>query len=118
MDRCFDHYTGHFFEKQKIPKLLPDRLYRIDIHSCAEAILCISVLSETYPQHISLAGNVLKWTLENMQDAAGYFYYGILKNRITGRPYVSKIPYIRWGQAWMLKSLAAYTEKTKMLNES
>ena len=118
MDRCYDHYVNHFFENQQIPKLLPDRKYRIDIHSCAEAIHCISELSETWPQHISLAENILIWTVENLQDEKGYFYYGILKSRVTGRPYVSKIPYLRWGQAWMLKALTTYALKTKMLKES
>lgn len=108
MDLCYQHYTTHFFEDKQIPKLLPNRKYRIDIHSCAEAINCISVLSETYPEHFALARNVLNWTIKNLQDPAGYFYYGILKSRITGRPFVSKIPYLRWGQAWMLRALSVY----------
>jgi hypothetical protein len=108
MERCYYHYTTHFFEERQIPKLLPDRKYRIDIHSCAEAINCISVLSETYPDQLPLARNVLEWTVKNLQDPEGYFYYGILKSRITGRPFVSKIPYLRWGQAWMLRAMTSY----------
>ena len=108
LELCYHHYTTHFFEDRKIPKLLPDRKYRIDIHSCAESINCISVLSESYPEQFDLAGNVLKWTIENLQDPTGYYYFGILKSRITGRPFISKIPYLRWGQAWMLRALAAY----------
>lgn len=108
MDLCYQHYITNFFEDKQIPKLLPNRKYRIDIHSCAEAINCISVLSETYPEHFALARNVLNWTIKNLQDPEGYFYYGILKSRITGRPFVSKIPYLRWGQAWMLRALSVY----------
>jgi rhamnogalacturonyl hydrolase YesR len=108
MDRCYEHYRQNFFENDQIPKLLPYRKYRIDIHSCAEAIYCISVLSETYPEHLKLAGRVMDWTLDNLQDTDGYFYYGILKSRLTGRPYTSRIPYIRWAQAWMLKAMASY----------
>jgi len=36
-----------------------------------------------------------------MQDKEGYFYYRIYKNN-----YVNKMPYIRWGQAWMLRALS------------
>ena len=108
MELCFRHYTANFFEDRQIPKLLPDRKYRIDIHSCAEAIHCISVLANTFPDQFKLAGNVLNWTVENLQDPEGYFYYGILKSRITGRPFLSKIPYLRWGQAWMLRAMTAY----------
>jgi len=35
-----------------------------------------------------------------MQDENGYFYYRIYKN------YVDRTPYIRWGQAWMLRGLS------------
>ena len=112
IEKCLAHYTTQFFEDDRIPKLTPERKYRIDIHSCAEAIHCLSDLSVQWPQCQSLAAGVLSWNLENLQDPSGYFYYGILKSRITGRAYKSRIPYIRWSQAWMLKALAAYTENT------
>ena len=106
MDNCYRHYTESFFENGTIPKLLPHRKYRIDIHSCAESILCLSQLSETFPDHKEISNRVLNWTLENLQDKTGYFYYGILKSRIIGLPFKSRIAYIRWSQAWMLKALA------------
>ena len=89
MDKCFLHYTGNFFENKKIPKLLPDRKYRIDIHSCAESINCINQLSDTYPEYRQIATDVLTWTIENFQDSDGYFYYAIQKSRFTGRKYLS-----------------------------
>jgi len=115
MDKCYIHYTESFFENGTIPKLLPNRKYRIDIHSCAESILCISQLSETFPAHQELSDRVLNWTLQNLQDKTGFFYYGILKSRLIGCPFKSKIAYIRWSQAWMLKALAYYSlGKTKL----
>lgn len=108
LERCYKHYTTHFFEDGRIPKLMPNRKYRIDIHSCAESIHCLSELSCTFPDGIKLAENILIWTLENLQDTSGYFYYGILKSRFTGQPFVSKIPYMRWGQAWMLRAITSY----------
>ena len=106
LSKCYVHYVSNFFEDRKIPKLLPDRKYRIDIHSCAESINCLSQLSPTFPEGLEIAKNVAAWTINNLQDKAGYFYYGFLKSRFTGRPFLSKIAYIRWSQAWMLKALS------------
>ncbi len=73
LKKCYDHYKNNFFEDQKIPKLKPDRKYRIDIHSCAESINCLSELSDTFPEASTLAGNILQWTIENLQDNKGLF---------------------------------------------
>lgn len=108
MQRCYSHYIENFFEDYMIPKLMPYKKYRIDIHSCAESINCLCELSITFPEGLKIANNILNWTIEHLQDNSGYFYYGILKSRFTGIPYISKIPYIRWGQAWMLKALSNY----------
>ena len=92
---------------------MPDRKYRIDIHSCAESINCLCELSETFPQGIETAKKVLFWTVENLQDNNGYFYYGIHKSRFFRFTFTSKIQYIRWGQAWMLKALSNYVKYVK-----
>lgn len=108
LEKCYRHYTAAFFEDGVIPKIMSHRKYRIDIHSCAEGILCLSELSQVFPDAMQQAGKVLDWTLENLQDTSGYFYFGILKSRFTGIPFISKIPYIRWGQAWMLRAMSSY----------
>jgi hypothetical protein len=87
---------------------LPHRKYRIDIHSCAESINCLSELSETFPEGLVLAERILDWTIINLRSKEGYFYYGILKSRFTDKPFKSKIAYLRWGQAWMLKALSSF----------
>jgi hypothetical protein len=112
LNKCYLHYISNFFINGRIPKLMANKKYRIDIHSCAESIHCLSELSATFPGALDLAENILHWTLENLQDKSGYFYYGILKSRFTGIPFVSKIPYIRWGQAWMHKALSSYIVAT------
>ncbi|MBN1789805.1 MAG: hypothetical protein JW830_04865 [Bacteroidales bacterium] len=113
LNKCYRHYVSNFFENRTIPKLMPDRKYRIDIHACAESIHCLSELAEDFPEGLPLAENVLNWTIQNLQDKTGYFYYGILKSRFTGIPFKSKIPYIRWGQAWMLRALTSYLMAVK-----
>jgi len=42
-----------------------------------------------------------------MQDKNGYFYYQ-LKKGIS-----SKIPYMRWAQAWMFYALSEYLKNDK-----
>jgi len=111
LKKCYLHYVTNFFENGKIPKLLPDRKYRVDIHSCAESINCLSQLSVTFPEALETAVNILDWTISNMQDETGYFYYAFLKSRFTGIVFKSKIPYIRWSQAWMIKGLSNYLLK-------
>jgi hypothetical protein len=110
LEKCLQHYLSNFFMEDRIPKLLPHRTYRIDIHSCSEAICCLSELSVKFPYCKDLATRVLSWTVKKLQDPSGYFYYGFLKSRFTGRVFKSRIPYIRWSQAWMLKALATYAE--------
>jgi len=111
MERCYKHYMEHFFEDGQIPRLILQRKYRIDIHSCAEAVICLSELHDTFPGAGARAERVLNWTLEHLRSKKGYFYYGIHKSRFTGIPFKSKIPYIRWGQAWMLLALSTFLKK-------
>jgi len=111
LKKGYHFYIENFFEGP-IPKLKPEQKYRIDIHSCAEAVICLSTLEEIFPESCNRAQKVLNWTINNLQDTSGYFYYGILKSRILGFTWKSKIPYFRWGQAWMMKAFATYLKKT------
>jgi hypothetical protein len=52
-----------------------------------------------------LAVKAAEWTINNMQDRSGYFYF---------RRYpiiTAKTPYIHWGQATMFKALATLLDK-------
>ena len=102
-----EFYTKNLFEKAQIPKFHHNITYPIDIHACAESILCLSILSEVYPKAMEMAENVATWTIANMQSRAGYFYYR--KYHL----FTSKIPYIRWGQAWMLYALSELVLRQK-----
>lgn len=108
LKKSYNNYISNFFDGETIPKLTPQKKYRIDIHSCAESILCLSTLSDIFPEAIQRAGKILNWSIKNLQDNSGYFYYGILKSRLTGLKFRSTIPYLRWGQAWMLRAISRY----------
>ena len=53
------------------------------------------------PESVTLAAKVAEWTIENMQDPPGYFYY-----RRYSRWIVNKTPTLHWGQATMFCALA------------
>jgi len=96
-----DYYLNNFFLENKISKYYHNKVYPIDIHSPAQLIITLSH-TNLLKKHKRLAENVINWTIDNMQSSNGYFYYQI-KKMVS-----SKIPYMRWGQAWMFKSFTEY----------
>jgi len=102
----YGFYKERLFQRGTIPKMTPTSLYPVDIHSCAEAILCHSTLAPDFPEGRDFLSRCVPWTIEKMQHHDGWFIYMI--RDIGGRArYPLEIPYIRWGQAWMLRALAA-----------
>jgi len=112
IEKCYHHYLENLFVDNMIPKLKPNSVYPINIHSCAEAILCLSELNEDFPEGLETLDRTATWTIENMQDRKGHFYYMIYSKRTI------KIPYIRWAQAWMLLALSAYQNRASAARES
>jgi hypothetical protein len=97
----FDYYTKTFFLPNGISKYYENQTHPIDIHAPAQLIVTLYKLNQ-FSKHYDLADKVLNWTIENMQDREGYFYYQ--KRKLIS----SKIPYMRWAQAWMFYSLSYY----------
>jgi len=89
------YWKQHMFLADGTPKYYSDKLYPIDVHSVAQAILTFLEFEQEDPEAFELAIRVAGWGIENLQDPDGYFYYWIC------RGYKIRIPYIRWAQAWM-----------------
>jgi rhamnogalacturonyl hydrolase YesR len=107
VSRYYQYYINNLIYKLKnliIPKMSPNNLYPINIHSCAEAILINSKFLNEFDEAKQILDKVSQWTIENMQVEEGWFIYKI--DKLSGRENRISIPYIRWGQAWMLKALA------------
>lgn len=104
LKQYYRFYLENLFTDEKIPKMTPKNRYPIDIHGCAEAIMCNSLLAKDFPEGNEYLVNTLKWTIRNMQTKEGWFIYMI--RDIKGLKWKVKIPYIRWGQAWMLRGLS------------
>lgn len=79
----------------RLPKKWP-----VDIHNQSQGIITFAKLADYHPDYLPFAKTIASWTISQMQDKAGYFYF---------RKYplfMNKIPYIRWSQAWMMLALS------------
>jgi hypothetical protein len=92
-------YADNFFLADGTPKYYHNRVYPIDIHSSAQAIVFFSGMGGQYEE---LTKRMLKWMIKNMQGPDGAFYFQKHKY------YTIKIPYMRWGQAWAFQALTEY----------
>lgn len=96
----FGFYVDNFFLESGKPKYYFDRLYLVDIQCASQAIDTLSYFSECDNSSLNLAFKVTDWTIRNMQDRTGYFYYRKLRWKKV------KIPMVRWGQATMFCALS------------
>lgn len=106
VSKYYRFYLDNLFKDKTIPKITPQKSYPVNIHSCAESILCNSLLQNDFSEGKEYLENSLNWTIKNMQTKEGWFIY-MLRN-IKGIKYKIKIPFIRWSQAWMLMALSQY----------
>ncbi|MFM8441117.1 MAG: hypothetical protein ACKN97_07495 [Acidobacteriota bacterium] len=105
--RGIDFWIDNFFLDDGTPKYFPESVHPVDIHSAAAAIGAAMELSTFNKRGEKIGRNVLRWTIRNMMDEEGFFYYQISKKGKI------KTPFMRWGQAWMAHALAAYLECDK-----
>src|SRR6202451_196891 len=118
---CFKHYSGSigdrrfdeamksgyeywkkiFFLADGTPRYYDRKTLPIDIQCSSQAIDTLVFFHDRDPESLALAVKVARWTIENMQDRSGYFYYRRYSNWL-----VNKTPTLHWGQATMLCALA------------
>lgn len=103
LEKGFDYYIRHFFEKDGTPKYYDNRTYPIDIHCPGQLLVTLARLHRT-DVYSELVEKVLDWTIRNMQDKKGYFYYQ-LKPGVS-----SKISYMRWSNAFMFNALSCFIQ--------
>jgi rhamnogalacturonyl hydrolase YesR len=99
--RGFAFFKGHFFEPSGCPKYYHQRRYPVDIQCASQAIDTLAYFGEDDVEALPLALKVARWTIANMQDRRGFFYYRKYALGITART-----PMLHWGQATMFKALA------------
>jgi len=101
IDKGLEYYLNTFFTEEGKCKYYNNSLYPIDVHAPAQFIVTLYRLGKLN-EHREMADKVLEWTIRNMQDKKGYFYYQINKY------FTSRISYMRWSQAWMFYGLSTY----------
>jgi polysaccharide biosynthesis protein VpsJ len=104
--RGLRYFRDVFFEPDGMPRYYHDKTYPVDIQCAAQAIETLAFCSDEDPACLNLSLKVAEWTVDNMQDRKGCFYfrqYPMMK---------AKTPYIHWGQATMFKALASLLSKT------
>ena len=92
-------YAENFFLDDGTPKYYHNRIYPIDIHAPAQAIVFFSDTSDKYA---NLADRVLAWMLDNLYSGKGWFYFQKKKF------YTNKTPYMRWSQAWAFHAITSF----------
>jgi hypothetical protein len=105
VEKGYEYFKRTFFEPSGRPRYYHDRTYPIDIQCASQAIDTFCFFSDHDSSAIQMALKVADWTISNLQDRTGYFYYReypMLKART---------PYFHWGQATMFKALAHLLSK-------
>jgi len=100
----YNYYKNHLFDGF-LPKYFPTRLFPVDVHSIATAVIALLTLPFEQDENKKCVIELLKWAIPNMQSKNGAFYYQ--KNKYS----TNKNIYMRWGQAWMYLALATCLEQ-------
>ena len=105
LGRGFAFYRNSFFEPSGRPKYYHDRAYPIDSQCISQAVETLSNFAEVEDGSLSMAIKVADWTIDNMQDKKGFFYFRKYP-MITART-----PMLHWAQA------TTYRAFSLLLNE-
>jgi hypothetical protein len=105
LKQVVDYYLAHLFTADGLPKYYNSRLYPIDIHVIAETMVlfqCMRRYGMAWDNaRMTQIETQLLQLIEQFQHDSGYFYYQKLARSWN------RIPYIRWGQAWMFYALSS-----------
>ena len=108
--RGFEYYMKEFFESDGTPRYYNNKKFPVDIQCAAQAITTLANFSDAYPEALDISLKVANWTIDNMQDKKGYFYYRVMP---WGK---MKVPLLHWGQATMYRGLTLLYSKLKDSN--
>ena len=104
-ERGYGFWKNNFFLAEGWPKYYHDDPYPADAHAAASAIVTFLECRELDKNASKLAQSVATWTIQNLRDRRGFFYYQ------RRRFYTVRKPYMRWTQSWMLYALARLLEE-------
>jgi len=104
LDKVIEYYLDNLFTNDGLPKYYNNNFYPLDIHVIAEVIIVLNKIKcsnlEYNKTKLAVIDHEILKLLKVFQDKKGYFYFQ--KNKY----FWNKIPYIRWGQAWMFLGIS------------
>jgi hypothetical protein len=105
ISKGFEFYQKHFLREKGIAPYFHDRVYPIDVHSIAQAVITLVELQAFGRGNIQSACDLLQWAWKNMRDPRTGAYYFRKHRWMTDRNI-----YMRWSQAWMLLAMTRLAE--------
>lgn len=107
IERGYIYYKKTFFDPSGRPRYYHNRAFPVDIQCASQAIDTFCLFADRDAEALPLARKLADWTISNLQDRSGYFYY---------RQYpvlTARTPYFHWGQSTMFKALAHLVQKLR-----
>ena len=92
-------FKEHFFREDGCPRYYHNRTQPIDSQCAAQAIETLARFDVSDPESLRLALRVARWTILNMQDEDGHFYYRCYPLK------KAKAPMLHWAQATLYRAL-------------
>jgi len=112
LERGWEFYRTHFMGSDGRPITVEGSDIPVDIHACAESILCGSQLSARFPDALDWAESGFRWTEAHLRNPDGSYGYGVFDYGV--QPFA----YTRWGEAWMLRALTQLVGSRLRASES
>jgi hypothetical protein len=100
LEKGYRYFVDTFFEADGTPRYYDYKRRPLDIQCASQGIQTLVNLRRFDQRSVAVARKVAGWTIANMQDPTGYFYYR--KYRLV----TNKTPTLHWGQATMFAALA------------
>jgi len=101
-EKGLQFYAAKLFNPDGSPRWMSDKDFPHDIHGSAQGLITFSLAVRKGYKYEELLGKILNWTIDNMYDESGRFYY---QKRLL---YTKKFTLLRWCNAWMFRGLATY----------
>jgi hypothetical protein len=101
MWKGYTYWKETFFLHDGTPRYYDRKILPLDIQCCSQAIDTLTFFHDLDPGSLALAVKIAQWTIDNMQDRTGYFYYRRYSSWL-----VNRTPTLHWGQATMLCALS------------
>ena len=110
LTKGYDFYKKKFFLPDGTVKYYHNKIYPLDSHSFAHAIICLCQLSYLEDNH-KLLKRIIQKLFSFFWSEKGYFYYK--KNNFG----TVKTPFMRWTQAWIFFALFSYLDYIRNHNQ-